>query len=123
MKPLREHVDVSAEREYARHLAYRLLDQAADLLMQGRSGSIHISVVPDPEFSAIASRSMSIIAMAVKHDRIPLSFITSVTCDCKVTATQFVPTSTDADENSPEGSSFEADLRRKNEQANSHNQF
>lgn len=111
MKPFREHVDVSAEREYARHLAYRLLDQAADLLMQGRSGSIHVSVVPDPEFSAVASQSLHIIAMAVKHDHIPLSFITSVACDCKVTDNQFLPAATAVDIKSPEGSSFEADIK------------
>jgi hypothetical protein len=112
LKPFREHVEVSAEREYARHLGYRVLDQAADLLMQGRSGSIHISVVPDPEFSAIASQSLHIIAMAVKHDHIPLSFIASVTCDCRVTDNQFLPTPTGIDiTNSPEGKSFEADIK------------
>lgn len=46
-----ETIDVSAEREYARHLA----------LMEGRAGSVRIPRM-DPVFGAVCGRSLQLLA-------------------------------------------------------------
>lgn len=59
--PYREQVDVSAEREYARHLAHRLLNEASLALMEGRAGSVRIPRM-DPVFGAVCGRSLQLLA-------------------------------------------------------------
>ncbi|MCI2157420.1 hypothetical protein [Bifidobacterium crudilactis] len=58
-------VDVTAERAFARHLAYRLLDDMAAALLDGRTGSVAIPRL-DPEFAAITGRSLQLIADTIK---------------------------------------------------------
>ena len=69
-----DHTDVSAEREFAQHLAFRLLDEAASALLEGRQGSIRLPAL-DPAFGAVVGQSMSIIAHAVRTDRLPAYFV------------------------------------------------
>ena len=56
-----ETIDVSAEREYARHLAHRLLNEASLALMEGRAGSVRIPRM-DPVFGAVCGRSLQLLA-------------------------------------------------------------
>lgn len=56
-----ETIDVSAEREYARHLAHRLLNEASMALMEGRTGSVRIQRM-DPVFGAVCGRSLQLLA-------------------------------------------------------------
>ena len=56
-----ETIDVRAEREYARHLAHRLLNEASLALMEGRAGSVRIPRM-DPVFGAVCGRSLQLLA-------------------------------------------------------------
>ncbi|MCI1637284.1 MAG: hypothetical protein LKI30_04180 [Bifidobacterium crudilactis] len=69
-----EHIDVSDERDFARHLAYRLLDDMAAALIEGRPGTVTIPRL-DPLFAAITGRSLQLLADTIK----PLHDITPVT--------------------------------------------
>ncbi|MFT9396460.1 MAG: hypothetical protein ABF545_00100 [Bifidobacterium psychraerophilum] len=60
-----ERIDISAERTFARHLAYRLLDDMAAALLDGRTGSVAVPRL-DPEFAAITGRSLQLIADTIK---------------------------------------------------------
>ena len=57
--PNLDQVDVSAERDYALHLARRILSQTSQALIEGRSGSIHIPKVA-PQFGAVCGRSLQL---------------------------------------------------------------
>lgn len=59
--PNPDRTDVSAEREYARHLAHRLLNEASLALMEGRAGSVRVQRM-DPEFGAVCGRSLQLLA-------------------------------------------------------------
>ncbi|MCI1224499.1 hypothetical protein [Bifidobacterium sp.] len=63
---------VSTEREYARHLAYRLLSEMAAALLESRPGRIGVPKV-DPIFGAIVGRSLQLIADQVKASGAPAS--------------------------------------------------
>ncbi|MFT9396548.1 MAG: hypothetical protein ABF545_00555 [Bifidobacterium psychraerophilum] len=60
-----EHIDVSDERGFARHLAYRLLDDMAAALIEGRPGTVTIPRL-DPLFAAITGRSLQLLADTIK---------------------------------------------------------
>jgi hypothetical protein len=57
--------DVSTEREFARHLAYRLLSEMAAALLESRPGRIGVPKV-DMEFGAVVGRSLQLIADQIK---------------------------------------------------------
>lgn len=91
-------VDVTAERTIAQHVAFRLLDQAAAILMTGKPGSVKVPRL-DPIQGAVVGAGLNIIAQAVRHDRIPHRF---------VRRTQHLPASTDTDEKRPGAVTSEA---------------
>jgi hypothetical protein len=91
-------VDVTAERTIAQHVAFRLLDQAAAILMTGKPGSVKVPRL-DPLQGAVVGAGLNIIAQAVRHDRIPHRF---------VRRTQHLPASSDTDIKRPGGTSSEA---------------
>jgi hypothetical protein len=64
--------DVSPEREYAQHLAYRLLSEMAAALLESRPGTVGVPKV-DPIFGAIVGRSMQILADQLKTSGAPAS--------------------------------------------------
>ena len=65
-----EDTDVSAERDYALHLARRILDQASQALMEGRAGSIRIPRT-DPLFGAVCARSLQLLADRLGQPQAP----------------------------------------------------
>lgn len=58
--PSLDEVDVSAERDYAPHLAKRILNQTSQALIEGKTGSIHIPKVA-PQFGAVCGRSLQLL--------------------------------------------------------------
>ena len=62
-----EDTDVSAERDYALHLARRILDQASQALMEGRAGSPRT----DPLFGAVCARSLQLLADRLGQPQAP----------------------------------------------------
>ena len=68
-----EDTDVSAERDYALHLARRILDQASQALMEGRAGSIRIPRT-DPLFGAVCARSLQLLADRLGPPQAPATF-------------------------------------------------
>lgn len=64
-----DQVDVSAEREFALHLARRILNQASQALMDGKAGGIRIPRV-DPGFGAVAGRSLQLLTDRLDQIRI-----------------------------------------------------
>ena len=65
-----EDTDVNAERDYALHLARRILNQASQALMEGRAGSIHIPRT-DPLFGAVCARSLQLLADRLGQPQTP----------------------------------------------------
>jgi hypothetical protein len=63
---------VTAEREFAQHLAYRLLSGMAAALLESRPGTVGVPKV-DPLFGAIVGRSLQLIADQVKASGAPAS--------------------------------------------------
>lgn len=61
---------MSAERDYALHLARRILDQASQALMEGRAGSIRIPRT-EPLFGAVCARSLQLLADRLGQPRTP----------------------------------------------------
>lgn len=59
------NTNVEHEREFATHLAYRILNDAASALLLGKKGHITIPLL-EPQFSAICGRSLQLLADKLK---------------------------------------------------------